>query len=144
MPEGGRGETSCFARSALASCAQRAGLALNLLRVDFARGVRSSPQATAIDSGRIGLQVLQPKRLQHLLQLDKAPLCSTAEHIRQDSPTQRTNRRPQPARVGFALPKAPHLIYFYGPHSAHFDQKRSWTTPLHYAWVYLREAGGFF
>jgi hypothetical protein len=144
VQEDGLRETNGFARQALDSGAQREMFAVNLLRVDFAYGVSSRWKVTVVDSGRIGIKVLQPKRLQQLLQLDKDPIRSTAERIRQDSPTQMINRMPQPALVCFALHQTPHFIHFCGLHSAHFDYHRIWTTPLNHACVYLREAGRFF
>jgi len=41
--------------------------AFDLLRVDFADRVRRRRQMAVVDSGRIGVKVYQPKRLQQLL-----------------------------------------------------------------------------
>ena len=144
VPEDGRGETKWFARSALDSWAPRERLAVNLLRVEFAPGVSRRRQGTVVASGRSGRKVLQPQRLQPLLPLDQAPICAPAACLRQDSPTQMLPRLPPPALVGFALPQAPPFLCFCGLPSAHFDHKRSGTTPLTHAGVYRREAGGFF
>ena len=54
------------------------------------------------------------------------------------------NRMPQPALVGFASHKTPHLIDLRGFHAPHFDRDRVRTTPLHDACVDLGEAGRFF
>src|SRR5262245_49099970 len=98
--------------------------AFNLPRMEFARSMTSRWKVLVIDSGRIGIKGLEPKRLQQLLQLDKAPIRSTAERIRQDYPTQMINRMPQPAPVRFALHETPPLIHFCGLHSARFDRNR--------------------
>ena len=82
MHEDGLRETNCFARQALAAGAQREMFAFNLLRVDFTDGVSGSRQGTIVDASRIGIKVLQPTRLEQLLQLAKDPIRSPAERLR--------------------------------------------------------------
>ena len=137
MHEDRLGETKCFARQALYSGAQREMFAFNLLRVAFAHGVSSRWKVTVVDSGRIGIKVLQPKRLQHLLQLDTDPIRATAERLRQDHTTQGINRMPHPALMRFAPHETPHLLHLCRLHAAHFNPRRLWTTPLHHAGVDL-------
>ena len=94
MHEDGFGATKSFACQAFAARTQRQRFAFNLLRVEFPDGVSSSRQVTAVDSGRIGVEVLQPKRLAQLLQLDQYCRRSTAKRLRQDHTREMINRLP--------------------------------------------------
>jgi hypothetical protein len=105
--------------------------AFNLLGVDFADGMRGGGEVAVVDSRRIGVEVHQAKRLEHLFQLYKNLIGSAPKHIRQDHSSQMINRMPQPALVGFAPDKTPHLIDLGRFHAADFYRDRVGTAPLH-------------
>jgi hypothetical protein len=54
------------------------------------------------------------------------------------------NRVPQPALVGFAAHKTPHLIYLGGLHSAHLYRDRLGTASLNDGLVDMVEGRGLF
>jgi len=118
--------------------------AFDLLRVALAHRVRSNGQRALIDSGRIGVKVLQPKRLEYPLQLDTDCIGATPNRIGQDHPAQMVNGMPQPSLVRFAADKTPHLIHCCRLHATHFYYPRVQTTALPYVLVDRREIGRFF
>jgi hypothetical protein len=110
MHEHGLRETNSFARESLDTSAQGQMFSFDLLRVEFADGVGRGREVAVIDSCRIGVKVHEPKRLEHLLQLQKDRIGPIPEDIGQDHPSEMINRVPQPPLVGFAPHKTPHLI----------------------------------
>ncbi len=96
--------------------------AFDLLRAGFANGMRSCGEMPVIDPSPIRVEVLQAKGLQELLQLDKHPIRTTPECLRQDHATQMVNRMPQPPLVRFAAHKTPHFIDLRGCDASHFDR----------------------
>jgi hypothetical protein len=119
-------------------------LALDLLGVDFTHRVGRSGEVTLVHPGGIRVEVHETKRLEEFSQFDKDFIRSTPEYIGQDDPSQMINGMPQPALVGFAPDKTPHLIDLRGRYSAHLDRNRFGATPVHDALVDLRKGSGLF
>jgi hypothetical protein len=119
-------------------------LAFDLLRVGFADGVSRGGEMAVVDSRRIRIAMLQPKRLEQLLSLDTHFIRSTPEHICQDDSGEMGNRMPQPPLVGFAPHKTPHLINLRSFNSADFHRNCVRTTSLDHAFVHRRKGARFF
>src|SRR5262245_13961644 len=83
MHDHGFGETNCSACQALEPCPQCQMFAFDLLRVNFAHCMGGSEEMALIDASGIGIEVLQPKRLEQLPQFDKHSICVTVKRIRQ-------------------------------------------------------------
>jgi hypothetical protein len=94
MHEHGFRETNCFTRETLEPRPSCKRLAFDLLRVGFADGVSRGGERAVVDSRRIRIAMLQPKRLEQLLSLDKPFLRPPPEHLCQDDSGERVNRMP--------------------------------------------------
>jgi hypothetical protein len=107
----GFGETDRFTDQAFDARPQGQMLALDVLRVTFARHVLFRIEVTRVGAPMIGVEAFDAKGLEQCFEFQKDLVFATTKDIRQDSPCVMINRVSQPTRMVFLANKTPHFIY---------------------------------
>ena len=131
MHEDGLRETEGFTSKPLEASTQRERFAFNLLGVNFAHRRDGRGEMAVVDSGRIGVEMPQAKRLEQLLQLNTDPIRSAPQRLREDYSRQMGDRMPHPALVGFASHNTPPLLNLRRLHPTDLYGHRVGTASCH-------------
>src|SRR6266850_7143527 len=90
-------------------------LALDFLRVLFARAMYVGVQMPYVCAPMIRIKAGEPEGLQQCFELEKDRIFAAPKNIRQDCACVMINGMPQPALVAFFADKTPHLIHLGFP-----------------------------
>src|SRR6266851_7471170 len=87
-------------------------LALDFLRVPFARAMHVGVQMPGVGAPMIGIVAGQPERLEQRFELQKDFVFATTKNVCQDLSYAVIDGMPEPAWVPFVANKRPHFIHF--------------------------------
>src|SRR2546425_6976841 len=90
-------------------------LALDFLRVPFARAMHLGVQMPGVGAPMIGVVAGQPEGLEQRFALQKALVCAATKDVGQDLSRAVIDGMPEPTWVAFVPDKRPHLIHLSFP-----------------------------
>src|SRR6266498_748073 len=86
-------------------------LALDLLRVPFARAMHLGVQMPGVCAPMIGVVAGQPEGFEQRFELQKDLICAATKDVSQDLARAVIDGMPEPTWVAFVPDKRPHLIH---------------------------------
>src|SRR5882724_1853208 len=102
-------------------------LALDFLRVPFARAMYLGVQMPGVCAPMIGVVAGQPEGLEQRFELQKDLVCAATKDVGQDLSCAVIDGMPEPTWVAFVPDKRPHLIHLRFASALH--------SPGHLVWV---------